>query len=175
MARGNTNSQTARVLDAEVFDALDSGIMRYAKTCRDSFFYPDKLISDVNECLNDAKYTLEAELSEARDRRMDAKFALEAAQDDWYYDEDGDYIEPDCSAEEYEYEAAVHAEQVVEGKIADLEELRDHFYQVEAEYKNRQDIFANYLDTEIEDASQWMKEEYSLMKEYISQGKQFYL
>lgn len=175
MARGNMSSQTARVLDAEVFDALDKGIMRYAKACRDCFFYPNKVISDVNDYLNDAKYTLEAQLDEARERRIEAKYALEAAQDDWYYDEDGDYIEPDCSAEEYEYEAAVHAEQVVEGKIADLEELRDQYYQVEADYRNRQDVFEKYLDTELEDVSQWMKEEYSLIKEYIWQGIQLKL
>lgn len=64
MARQNSNI-SARVLDIEVFDTLNRGIKRYAKKCREIFFYPRKVIDDVNDNLNDAKLTLEVELSKA--------------------------------------------------------------------------------------------------------------
>ena len=172
MARRNINNESARVLDVEVFDTLDRGIMRYAKECRDNFFYPGKVISDVNDNLNDAKYTLEAELGKARDKRIDAYYTLEAAKDRRVYDEEGNSYTPDYSAEEYAYEAALREEEMVKQKIAELKELRNQYYQVEAEYKNQKSLFEDYLDKDLEDASQWMKEEYRLIKDYIWQGQQ---
>ena len=175
MARDNVNSQSARVLDAEVFDALDSGIMRYVKTCRDSFFYPNKIISDVNGYLNDAKYTLEAELGKARDKRIDAYWALEAAKDRRVYDQEGHSYTPDYSAEEGAYQAALHEEDMVKRKVSELKELRNQYYQVEAEYKNSLEVFEKFLDTNLGHASQWMKEESELMKKYIWYSQQLKL
>ena len=175
MARSNENGATARVLDIDVFYYLDKGIMRYAKECRDDFFYPNKVISGVNDSLNDAKYTLEAELSKAHERCTEAYSELEAARSDIEYDDDGDPYTPDYSAEERAYAAAVYDVEVVERKIAELKELRKHYYEIEAEYKDYQNAFESFLDKDLEDASQWMKEEYKLMKDYIWVGQQLSL
>lgn len=172
MALGNEDGATARVLDIDVFYYLDKGIMRYVKECRDSFFYPNKVISDVNDCLNDAKLTLEVELDKASEKRKDAYWALEAAKDRCEYDEEGNCYTPDYSAEERAYQAAVYEEEMVKRKIEEVKELRKQYNQIEAEYKNNQSIFNEYLDKDLEDASHWMKEEYELMKDYIWVGQQ---
>ena len=172
MARSNENGATARDLDIDVFYYLDKGIMRYAKECRESFFYPNKVISDVNDSLNDAKLTLEVELDKASEKRKDAYWALEAAKDRCEYDEEGNCYTPDYSAEERSYQAAVYEEEMVKRKIEEVKELRKQYNQIEAEYKNDQITFNEYLDKDLEDASQWMKEEYELMKDYIWVGQQ---
>lgn len=172
MARSNENGASARVLDIDVFYYLDKGITRYAKECRDDFFYPNKVISDVNDCLNDAKYTLEAELSKASEKRKDAYWALEVAKNRCEYDEEGNSYTPDYSAEERAYQAAVYEEEMVKQKIEEVKELRKQYNQIEAEYKKDQSIFKDFLDKDLEDASQWMKEEYKLMKDYIWTGQQ---
>ena len=173
MARDNVNDRaSARVLDIDVFFYLEKGINHYAKACRENFVYPDKVISDVNRDLNDAKLTLEVELKHASEKCSDAYNELEAARDEVEYDEDGYEYSPDCSCEENAYNAALAYYEEVKRKLEVLKELRNLYYQVEAEYKNHKDIFKNYLDKDLENASKWMKEEYQLMKDYIWQGQQ---
>lgn len=174
MARQNSNI-SARVLDIEVFDTLNRGIKRYAKKCREIFFYPRKVIDDVNDNLNDAKLTLEVELSKASEKRKNAYWALQVAKDKRVYDEEGNSYTPDYSAEQRAYDAAVCEEEIVKQKIAELKELREQYSQIEADYKNHKIAFENYLNKDLEDASQWMKEEYQLMKDYIWQGQQLSL
>lgn len=175
MASGNLNGHSARVLDVEVFDVLRNGILRYAKECRNSFFYPNKIISDVNDYLNDAKYTIEAELGKARDKRIDAYYTLEVAKARRIYDQEGHSYTPDYSAEETAYQAALCEEKMVKQKLSELKELRNQYYRVEAEYKNNQEVFEKFIDTDLEDAAKWMKEEYDLIKDYIRQSQQLKL
>ncbi len=173
MARDNVNDRSsARVLDIDVFFYLEKGINHYAKACRDSFFYPNKVIDEVNSNLNDAKLTLEVELDKAAERRNDAYYALEVAKDRRVYDDEGNCYMLDYSAEQSAYEEAVREEEMVKQKIYEVKELRKLYYQIEAEYKNHKMAFEDYLNKDLEDASQWMKEEYQLMKDYIWQGKQ---
>lgn len=189
MAHDNFSDRaSARVLDIDVFFYLEKGINHYAKACRDNFFYPDKVISDVNRDLNDAKLTLEVELRKAQEERQKAYLALEEAKaqceyydwnddydddfsDDWDDDDSSDDI-IDYSAEEDAYNAALYAEELVEKKLSELQELRKYYNEVEAEYKENKNSFKDYLDKNLENASQWMKEEYQLMKDYIWQGQQ---
>lgn len=173
MARNNVNYiESARVLDMDVFFYLDKGIERYAKECREDFFYPDKVISNVNDDLNDARLTLEVELKHASERCSEAYNELEAARDEVEYDDDGYEYAPDCSCEENAYRAALDYYEVVKGKLDELKELRTRYNQVEAEYKDKKEIFRKYLDKDLEEASRWMKEEYQLMKDYVWQGQQ---